>query len=474
MIPSFILLNLRQNVRKERVVVLHAIIEVDRDILIGKMMNFFFVFLDLQRLVLELLLLLGQLHPFGAGCVFQRVRKVGELGAVALLLLVNIVGTHPGQKVALIPVQVDQCFETVLLSAVKEPVDGPLLVGLAVVGIEVVQEVAADDFARRSLAAERVGDELEVFFQRIAAVDCLHPLHKASGNVVVKVVVIADGDNVILVRDYRAVLGGIPVTASVGKPSHVQRVSPKHTAHGVGDQRYNLITRLVGFEEIPAQLYLTGSATEGGMDASKAVACASPEKDKFEVFTKLEGGKTYKLVDRAAEGAKVFYINGNKIMEGEGETTVEKTGVYRIEMDFSIASVTVREVSKMEFYFCPSGAATFELPYVGNGVFCGQDKIEFKQEGWGRDQRYKFLMTYADGSIQYWGTKNTTDSNPGAATPEDPYFYIMETPDNQWDQKWKLNDEFDGAADGHNPGAITKISVIFNVENYTHKVELAN
>ena len=114
------------------------------------------------------------------------------------------------------------------------------------------------------------------------------------------------------------------------------------------------------------------------------------------------------------------------------------------------------------------------LNYVGNGVFCGQDKIEFKQEGWGRDQRYKFLMTYADGSIQYWGTKNTTDSNPGAATPEDPYFYIMETPDNQWDQKWKLNDEFDGAADGHNPGAITKISVIFNVENYTHKVELAN
>ena len=249
------------------------------------------------------------------------------------------------------------------------------------------------------------------------------------------------------------------------------------------------ITRLVGFEEIPAQLYLTGSATEGGMDASATTVYSPVGRQDASSYTRwnrefqayslkqsryMEGGKTYKLVDRAAEGAKVFYINGNKIMEGEGETTVEKTGVYRIEMDFSIASVTVREVSKMEFYFCPSGAATFELPYVGNGVFCGQDKIEFKQEGWGRDQRYKFLMTYADGSIQYWGTKNTTDSNPGAATPEDPYFYIMETPDNQWDQKWKLNNEFDGAADGHNPGAITKISVIFNVENYTHKVELAN
>lgn len=234
------------------------------------------------------------------------------------------------------------------------------------------------------------------------------------------------------------------------------------------------ITRLVGFEEIPTQLYLTGSATEGGTDASKAVACASPEKDKFEIFTKLEGGKTYKLVDRASEGAKTFYIKGSMIMEGEGETTVDHTGIYRIIMDFSVASVTIKEVSSMGFYFSPSGKVTFELPYVGNGVFSGQDVIKFKQEGWGRDQRYKFLMTYADGSRQMWGTKTSTDSNPGAAKPDDPYFYIAETDDNQWDQKWKLNNEFDGAADGYNPGAVTKISVIFNVENYTHTVEPAN
>ena len=96
---------------------------------------------------------------------------------------------------------IDQCFEAVLLAAVKEPVDGAFLVGLAVVGIEVVQEVAADDLAGRSLAAERISNEFEVFFQRIATVDCLHPLHKASGDVVVKVVVVADGDDVILIRD---------------------------------------------------------------------------------------------------------------------------------------------------------------------------------------------------------------------------------------------------------------------------------
>ncbi len=70
-------------------------------------------------------------------------------------------------------------------------------------GKEVIQEVAADDFAWAFLASESVCNELEVFFQRIAAVDCLHPLHKASGNVIVKVVVIADGNDIVLIRDNR-------------------------------------------------------------------------------------------------------------------------------------------------------------------------------------------------------------------------------------------------------------------------------
>ena len=36
----------------------------------------------------------------------------------------------------------------------------------------------------------------------------------------------------------------------------------------------------------------------------------------------------------------------------------------------------------------------------------------------------------------------------------------------------ELNNEFDGAADGANPGAVTRISVIFSGDNYTHHVEL--
>lgn len=236
------------------------------------------------------------------------------------------------------------------------------------------------------------------------------------------------------------------------------------------------MTCLKGFSELPNQIYLTGEATEGGTDILQAIPCAMPDElGVFEVFTKLEEGKSYRLVDNNSEGANSYYVNeSDVIIEGEGETMVTKSGIYRIVLDFTTASIKMTEIQSLGFFFCPSNEVTFELPYKGRGVFEGESVVEFKQESWGRDQRYKFLMIYADGTRQMWGTKNTTDSNPGDVSADDPYFYIAETPDNQWDQKWKLNDEFDGAADGANPGAVTRISVIFTGENYTHHVELAN
>ena len=199
-------LYLRQHIGKQLVVVLHAIIKVDLDVLIGKMMDFLFVLLNLKSLLLELLLLLGQLHALRSPGVFDGVREVGKLGAITLLLLVNVVGTHPGKKVALIAVHIDQSLEAILLAAVKEPVDRTLLIGFQVVGIEVIQEVAADDLTRRTLAVKRICDKLEVFFQRFLAVDGFDPLHKTSSNVIVKILVIADGDDIVRVDRERLVV----------------------------------------------------------------------------------------------------------------------------------------------------------------------------------------------------------------------------------------------------------------------------
>ena len=169
------------------------------------------------------------------------VTELGKLGAVTLLLLMHIVGAQTGEKIALIAVHIAQRLETVLFAAVKEPVDRTLLIGFQMVGIEVIQEVAADHLAGRTLAAERVGNKLEVFFQRIIAVDLADKLHEASGNVIVKILVIADGDDVVAVRDDGLVLAGIPVSARIGKSVHIQRVASKHTSHGIGDEGDNLI-----------------------------------------------------------------------------------------------------------------------------------------------------------------------------------------------------------------------------------------
>lgn len=229
------------------------------------------------------------------------------------------------------------------------------------------------------------------------------------------------------------------------------------------------LTRFYGFDELPGSLYVLNSAEDD------AVACASPANGEFEVFVKLEAGKGITL-NSAADGSGTSYcISGDKINLGDTGYTVSESGVYRMYFDFNVASFTkIMKIEKVVLYFCPNDEETFEMPYVGNGIFQGKGVIEFKQESWGRDQRYKFRMYYGDGSMQVWGTKNNTDSAPGGAALTDPYYYIAETPNNQWDQKWKFDNTFDGAEEGANPGAVTKLSMIFNVANYTHHVELAN
>ena len=145
------------------------------------------------------------------------------------------------------------------------------------VGIEVIQEVAADDLAGRTFAAESVSDKLEVFFQRFLAVDGFDPLHKASGDVIVEVVIVADGDDVVSVNreGFVVILIDLVIIGTVGdrtirvllcellkfriiavkrlcglldfavpgkdQTRLIQRIPPEHTAHGIGDEGNNLV-----------------------------------------------------------------------------------------------------------------------------------------------------------------------------------------------------------------------------------------
>ncbi len=233
------------------------------------------------------------------------------------------------------------------------------------------------------------------------------------------------------------------------------------------------ITRLLGFAEIPSQVFITGEGSEGGADVSKALAFSSPASGEYEIFTRLEAGKAYHFVSAKTSDARVFYVDGTLLKEssaGNGSATVSETGVYRINLDFNIATATLTKVVSLGWFFSPDNKVDIPLEYQGNGIWKGTGTTTFHQESWGRDERYKFEMVLEKDGTQttvHWGPTNASlDSRPG--TSADPsYYYMQEWPVSQWDNKWKLNGEFDGAT--------TTFTVYLNADgHYTHTVELAN
>lgn len=238
------------------------------------------------------------------------------------------------------------------------------------------------------------------------------------------------------------------------------------------------VTRLLGFAEMPAQVFITGEATEGGDNLAKALACSSPESGEFEIFTKLEAGKKYHFVDGVSGSPRVFFVDGAVLKEsanGEGSATVKETGIYRINLDFNIATVSMKKVVSLGWFFSPDNKVDFTLDYQGNGTWSGQGPTPFHQESWGRDQRYKFEMVLDNNGATetiHWGPTNASlDSAPSDAQSED-YYEMKQWNPTQWDNKWKLQDKFDTEKNG---GKNTKFTLFFNASgNYRHKVELAN
>jgi len=225
------------------------------------------------------------------------------------------------------------------------------------------------------------------------------------------------------------------------------------------------ITRLAGFADIPVDVYVTGAGSEGGSDLGDASVMKAIAPGEFEIYTKLLAGEPYFFTDGTSGTPRQFYVENNVIKEGTSTSTAATTGVYRINIDFNTGSTVFTEVLDFQLYFSPLGENLFSLPYEGNGVFkASSQPITFKQEGWGRDERYKFTMTVKDSegneSVEWWGTLNSTDGRP---TGNDEYYYMTITPESQWDDKWK----FDGIMDL----ALVDVIAYFQAEGpYTHNV----
>jgi hypothetical protein len=227
------------------------------------------------------------------------------------------------------------------------------------------------------------------------------------------------------------------------------------------------LTRLAGFAEVPVDVYVTGEASEGGTDLTKASIMKSTANGEFEVYTKLTTGKTYFFTDAKVGSPRKFYTDKGLVKEGTTGSTVAKTGIYRIKLDFNVGSCIYTEITNMQLFFCPTNTFLFSLDYQAKGAWKASSKpITFKQEGWGRDERYKFKMTTVNSAgetVEEWlGTPNT-DSRPTASSPAS-YYYLYPVDNSQWNGKFKFAGEIDNS--------LADVSVLLQAESpYTHEIK---
>jgi hypothetical protein len=196
------------------------------------------------------------------------------------------------------------------------------------------------------------------------------------------------------------------------------------------------VTRLPG---IPATVYITGAASEGGTTLGNALAMKNTAAGIFEIYTKLTTG-TYYFVDGTTGTPRQFSVTGGTAII-EGGTISATAGVYKIELNFNTDVAAYREITGIGIWACSDQLVLIPLTYSANGVWTATNHaVGSANSDWG-NARYKIKMDSPAGTT-WWITVNTTDSAPGG-NPNPSYFYVKETATfNQWDDKWKINGEF--------------------------------
>lgn len=232
-------------------------------------------------------------------------------------------------------------------------------------------------------------------------------------------------------------------------------------------QTYTLEVERPGGFPTPDELFITGAGSEGGDDVAAAQAFVKTGATTFEIYTQLAPG-AYRFLTRRDPGAESFYIDAENKLKKDGEGThAGDMAVYRIRLDFSDGSVDLATIDKIELWFPPLSSYLFEFNYAGNGTWEVLDQyIEFKQEGWGRDERYKFRFTVSSGGTaaeEWYGSVNGDNQRPNADT-DASFYYMVPVTNDHWANSFKFREEVDMAN--------SDIRIFFNadVPEYTHEI----
>lgn len=238
-----------------------------------------------------------------------------------------------------------------------------------------------------------------------------------------------------------AALAGI-ASSSTGKLTWTVIASKASNRKTSQEIRTLQLERPAGFAEVPTELYITGTASEGGDDLSKALKLKKVEEGVFEIYTSLKPG-TYQLTDKLTQGGRKFYAEAALIKEGTSTITVTgSTKPYYLKYDFNVASVLeMSEIQSVGLYMSAYGNEIGQLIYTSGGIWQSDlIPVVFYQFSWGRDERYKFAFHTSTG-VKYMGSSNVNNVSPVGQSAS--YFYLNAVSNDQWNNTYKFNPSAD-------------------------------
>ena len=205
------------------------------------------------------------------------------------------------------------------------------------------------------------------------------------------------------------------------------------------------VKRLLGFDIIPSSLYISGEGSENGVGVSDAIIGRKTNDGEFVFYHRLTANKGFVFTDSQQAQHQIYTVeNGILTDQSTIPATVGESGVYRISIDMNIRSIRFEYISRVMYNFAPRTEDNREMVYIGNGCWKLSDyKVNFKEEGWGLDERYNF-HPFIDGVEYVWAGKKGNDSRP-AETGGIEYKIETEslfTGDNYGPEKFKFHESF--------------------------------
>lgn len=212
------------------------------------------------------------------------------------------------------------------------------------------------------------------------------------------------------------------------------------------------VTRGEGIDNMPTNLYLSGSGSEMGASGQ---LFRKVSEGVYVIYSKVVGdGEVEFKSDVSSEATQYFAGTDGKLKEGS-ETYIlpAKNNPYRITVNFNTLSVKAEEISDVRCIWGATYGAIGNLAYIGNGkfqandsriLFIQQDRPETNPPGWLSwiEERYYFIAK-VNGNDVCWGRKDGISGERPTGNEPLSFYEIGEFSWSQWDHLWKMKGDLD-------------------------------